>query len=78
MATDIVDSVESVREAYVWLCSQIGRPLGEPWSTSVHVILRDGATLGDVRDPIREIIERRLNSIGQYTDRLIGGGIPVC
>jgi S-adenosylmethionine synthetase len=78
MASEIADSVEAVREVYVWLCSQIGRPLDQPWSTSVNVILRDGATLGDVRQPISEIIQRRLDHMCHYTDRLIRGGISVC
>lgn len=78
IAADIVQSVNGVREAYVWLCSQIGRPIDKPWSTSVNVILREGATLGDVRKPITEIIEGRLDGMGQFTDRLLSGEMPVC
>jgi S-adenosylmethionine synthetase len=78
IAREIADSIEAVREVYVWLCSQIGRPLDQPWSTSVNVILRDGATLGDVRQPIGEIVQRRLDHVGQYTGRLIRGEITVC
>ena len=78
IAREIADSIEAVREIHVWLCSQIGRPISDPWSTSANVILRDGATIGDVRQPISETIQRRLDHLGQFTARLIAGEVPVC
>jgi S-adenosylmethionine synthetase len=60
------------------LCSQIGRPIDKPWSTSVNVILHEGATLGDVQQPITEIIAGRLDRMGEFTDRLLSGEMPVC
>ncbi len=47
-------------------------------SSFVGVILRDGATVEEVRDPINAIIQRLLDHMGQFTDRLIRGEIAVC
>jgi S-adenosylmethionine synthetase len=78
IAKEITSSVVGVREAYVWLCSQIGRPIAAPWATSVNLVLRDDATLADVRQPISELVQRRLDQVDQFTDRLTRGEIVVC
>lgn len=70
--------VESVEEVYVWLCSQIGRPLEDPWAVSVELALQPGAGIDDVKRPVEELIHKELAGIRQFTDRLCRGEIPVC
>ncbi|RPI83255.1 MAG: methionine adenosyltransferase [Planctomycetaceae bacterium] len=77
IAQRICDSNPGVEEVYVWLCSQIGRPLTEPWCVSVGVIPAQGASPGDFAEPIRDIIHRELNDIQRFTGRLTRGELPV-
>jgi S-adenosylmethionine synthetase len=39
MAREAVRRVEDVAEIYIWLCSQIGRPIDAPWTAASQVIL---------------------------------------
>lgn len=56
IAEQIVGQIDPVHESYVWLCSQIGRPIDDPWSMSVRVSLTDGANLDDLQDQILSIM----------------------
>jgi S-adenosylmethionine synthetase len=67
-----------IEEVYVWLCSQIGRPLGDPWAVSVELRLTPGIALSDVHQPIQDLIGRELAAIDGLTGRLCRGEIPVC
>ena len=73
IAEKIYHAVDPVVEVYVWLCSQIGAPIGEPWSISARVSLEPYATVADIRQPVCEIIESELEDIDAFTDRLSRG-----
>lgn len=77
IAGAIYNSVEAVEEVYVWLCSQIGHPVDQPWIASAQVVLAPGAGLPDVEPAIREIIDRQLADIRSFTDRLARGELSV-
>ncbi len=78
IADRIQDEFDAVDEAYVWLCSRIGRPLDEPWSASVEVALADGATIGDVQAAIESVVAEEIRNIGAITERLTRGELAVC
>jgi S-adenosylmethionine synthetase len=78
IAGKICEALEGVDEAYVWLCSQIGRPVDAPWFASVNVILAPDALLSDVSEDIRAIAHDELGRIPQFIDRLVQGEFPVC
>jgi S-adenosylmethionine synthetase len=67
-----------VEEVYVWLCSQIGRALDDPWSIAVDLALRPGADQREVEQPVRETVERELAEIDGFTARLARGELTVC
>lgn len=77
IAHRIHQNVEGIQEVNVWLCSQIGRPLDDPWSVSVAPIVAPGVRLEDVEGPIRALVRRELQEIDHFTDRLCRGDIPV-
>ena len=77
IAGHIYDSVEPVEEVYVWLCSQIGRPIDEPWIASTQVVLAPGASLVDVQPDIESIIGNELANISSFTERLARGELSV-
>jgi S-adenosylmethionine synthetase len=78
VAETIHSSVEGIDEVCVWLCSQIGRALDDPWSASVEVILEPGASLPDVESPIAEIFRRELADVAAFSERLSRGELPIC
>lgn len=66
-----------VREVYVWLVSQIGRPVDQPWA-AVQVHLWEGFELGEVAPAIRDLVERSLRPDQPFFEELIAGRYPVC
>ena len=78
IAQQIYATVDGVDEVYVWLCSQIGRPVGDPWFASANVILKSDALLTDVDAAIKTIIEKHLSNVTQFSYRLIDREIKIC
>jgi len=77
MAAEIYASVPGLREVYVWLCSQIGRPINQPLIASAQLITQQGVTLADVQPAVESVIEHELATIGDFTARLARGELPV-
>jgi S-adenosylmethionine synthetase len=78
IAETVHQSVEPVEEIYIWLCSQIGKPLDEPWSVSVQVALADGASIDQVAGEIQEIVRHELANVSAFTERVVRGDFHVC
>lgn len=78
LAADICANVPGAREAYVWLGSQIGRPIDQPAIASVQLILDPGCALPDIRPAVEAVVERGLADIHDFTAQLIRGEWPVC
>ena len=68
----------SVREVYVWLLSQIGRPVDEPLVAAAQVILAPGVRLQEVAGQIEEIMHDRLDRIKELIWQLARGEVPIC
>jgi S-adenosylmethionine synthetase len=64
IAERIVDATPPVQEAYVWLCSQIGGPIDQPWSTAVSCVLEPDVDISDVTDEIQAIVDEQLKHCG--------------
>ena len=77
IAHHIYTLVEPVEDAYVWLCSQIGAPLEEPWVAAVQMTLTSGVNLEDVDDMITDIVRAELAELPTFTAQLMRGAIPV-
>ena len=77
MAAEIYASVPGLREVYVWLCSQIGKPINQPLIASAQLILQQGVTLTEVKPAVESVIEHELATIGDFTARLARGELPV-
>lgn len=78
LAGTIHHAVEPVREATVWLVSQIGAPLDQPWCVSTQLALEPGTTVADVREPVQQLVRRELAQIDQFVTRIVADGYPVC
>ena len=77
IAQEIYTVVPGLHEVYVWLGSQIGKPIGEPMVTSAQLILLQGVALADVKQEVKRVIERELSTIDSFTMRLARGELPV-
>lgn len=77
IAEEIYLSVPGLDEVYVWLGSQIGKPIGEPLVASAQLVLLPGVALVDVRQEVKGVIEGELTTIDHFTGRLARGELPV-
>ncbi len=66
-----------LRQVTVWLVSQIGQPVSQPWA-AVQVHLREGFALGEVAPGIRALVEGSLDPGQPFFEELIAGRYPVC
>lgn len=77
MANEVLQRVDGVAEVYVWLCSQIGRPIDSPWVAASQVILKTGVDLPDVQPAVEAIIQQELAGIHAFCVRLARGELAV-
>jgi len=78
IANRIMDQVNGLKEVYVWLLSDIGRPINEPKAASVQVIPEEGTKLSEVESEIREVVEGEFQRLDQFCMDLAMGRIPIC
>lgn len=64
-----------VKEVYIRLLSQIGRPIDQPRAASVQLIMQEGENLNKYRDDISGIVDEGLENITEITDLFIKGEV---
>jgi S-adenosylmethionine synthetase len=77
IANEIYNSVEGIREVYVWLCSQIGQSIDEPRIASAQLILEPGASVDNIAPLVKEVIDLELSNIISFTSELAEGRYKV-
>ncbi len=78
IANRIMDEVNGLKEVYVWLLSDIGRPINEPKAASVQVIPEEGTKLSEVESEIRDVVEGEFQRLDQFCMDLAMGRITIC
>jgi len=78
IAKRIQTETHGAREVYVWLLSEIGRPINEPKIASVQLTLDPGTTLKEVASGVQELVAAELSYIDKFSEELVHGRIPVC
>ena len=78
IANEIHTNVPDLREVYVWLVSQIGKPIDEPAIAVTRVITKAGVKLESVRGQILETVDNELEHIDKFCKDLSEGKYPVC
>jgi S-adenosylmethionine synthetase len=78
IANEIYTSVPDLREVYVWLVSQIGRPIDEPAIAVARVITKAGVGLESIGGQIAETVDRELEHIDKFCKDLSEGKYLVC
>ncbi|MCK4405561.1 MAG: methionine adenosyltransferase [Hadesarchaea archaeon] len=78
IANKIYSQVSGLNEVYVWLVSQIGKPIDDPAIAVARVITKPGTTIESVRGKIAEVVDVELEHIDKFCMDLSEGKIPVC
>ena len=78
IADRIIAEVPGIKETYVWLLSQIGRPINEPHVVSAQIIPDKDLDVKSLTPPIEEIINHEFEHLGDFCDELAKGLIDLC
>ncbi|MDI6798750.1 MAG: methionine adenosyltransferase [Candidatus Aenigmarchaeota archaeon] len=78
IADEIYKGVSGLREVYVWLLSQIGKPIDQPTVAAAQLILEKGGSLEKIKKEVRETIDSELENISEFCKDLAQGKIPIC
>jgi S-adenosylmethionine synthetase len=78
IATRVMEDVSGVKEIYVWLLSQIGKPINEPSVVSAQIIPDGGVELDSISKQIDEVIAYEFAHLDKFCDDLAMGKITLC
>ena len=70
LAQQVHSRVSGIREVYVHLCSQIGRPIDAPLTTSLKLILEPGLCLGDIKQTSESVVAEELTRMNDFIVQL--------
>lgn len=77
IAGEVYERVPGLEEVYVWLVSQIGRPIDEPMVAAVQAIPAENTSFEGIKKDIAEVVDSRLANIDKFCKDLIQGKISV-
>lgn len=78
IANDVYNRVPGLEEVYIWLLSQIGKPVNDPTIAAAQVVMKGNNSFEDVRKQIKEVIDEELENIHKFCQDLTNGKIPIC
>ncbi len=77
IADRIIADVPGVKETYVWLLSQIGKPINVPHVVSAQIIPDSGVELKTITPQIEEVIGYEFEHLADFCDDLAKGLIDL-
>ena len=77
LAEIIYEKVPDVKEVYVRLLGQIGRPIDDPLIADVSLLMSNGKTTANVREEVRSIVDEYLGNITKLTEKILSGEIAL-
>jgi len=78
IAGEVCKQVSGLEEVYIWLLSQIGRPIDQPAVAAAQVVMKGSNSFASVKREIEEVVNQELESIDKFTEELAKGKIPIC
>jgi len=78
IAGEVYKNVSGLEEVYIWLLSQIGRPIDEPAIAAAQVVMKGNNSFESVKREIEEVVNHELENINKFTSDLAQGKIPIC
>ncbi len=73
IANDCYLAVEGIREVYVRILSQIGKPIDEPKTLSIQIIPERGYDIDKMKSKVITVAEEWLSDISKITEMVISG-----
>ncbi len=70
-----VAKLDGVKECYVRILSQIGKPINEPKIMDIEVIIEDNYSIKDIEEKAKKIGEDWLNKIIEVREKIINGEV---
>jgi len=77
IAERIYNEVPGIREVYVKLLSQIGRPISEPLMTGIRIVPEKGNLSMDSKNEVIRIAEEELDKVTRLTEFIINEDIEI-
>ncbi|KPV63859.1 MAG: S-adenosylmethionine synthase [Candidatus Bathyarchaeota archaeon BA2] len=78
IANSVYEQIDGIEEVYIWLLSQIGKPIDQPAIAAAQVVMKSGNSFEHVRKEIEEVMDNELENIEKFCTDLAYGKIPVC
>jgi S-adenosylmethionine synthetase len=78
IANSIYEHVSGIEEVYIWLLSQIGKPIDQPAIAAAQVVMKSGNSFEHVQKEIEEVMDSELENIDKFCKDLAYGKIPIC
>jgi S-adenosylmethionine synthetase len=78
IAGEVCKNVSGLEEVYIWLLSQIGKPIDQPAIAATQVVMKGNNSFESVKKEIEEVVNRELENIDKFTADLAQGKIPIC
>lgn len=75
IANRCYEEVEGIREVYVRILSQIGKPINDPKVLSIQIIPQKGYTVEKLERRVKEIAEEMIGNITKLTEKVIRGEV---
>jgi S-adenosylmethionine synthetase len=78
IAREIFSKVDGLEEVYVWLLSEIGRPINDPKVAIIQFIPKNEEDVDRIKKEVDEIIQGRMEKIQEFCKLLAEGRLSVC
>jgi S-adenosylmethionine synthetase len=78
VAQHVYDEVPELEEVYIWLLSEIGRPIDQPAIAAAQVVMAENSSLDKVKSKIEAVLEYELENIDKFCIELAQGKISIC
>ncbi|MEM2688694.1 MAG: methionine adenosyltransferase [Candidatus Bathyarchaeia archaeon] len=78
VAQHVYEEIPDIEEVYIWLLSEIGKPIDQPTVAAAQVVMKDDSTIDKVRDKIAAILEYELENIDKFCMELAQGKVSIC
>ncbi len=79
IANRVYKQVPEIEEVYIWLLSQIGKPIDQPAIAAAEVVMKPNNSFdSNVKSEIVEVVNSELENIEKFCNDLAQGKIPIC
>jgi len=78
IANSVYKQVPGIEEVYIWLLSQIGKPIDQPAIAAAQVVMKHGNSFEHVQKEIEDVMDSELENIEKFSKDLAYGRLPIC